>query len=67
MQALRIVEAFTPVEQVNACLLSPLVPNLVHTLDFECLEEDLYRSVVSTVGFPTHRLNYAIVFDQSAL
>jgi hypothetical protein len=46
MQALRIVEAFNPVDQVNACLCSALIPNLVHTFDFERLEEALHRSVV---------------------
>src|ERR1700733_3210098 len=67
MQALRIVEAFNPVDHVYARPCSAFVWNLVHALDFECLEETLHCSIVPAVGFPTHRLNHSIVLDQSTI
>jgi hypothetical protein len=51
MQALRIVEAFNPVDHVNARLCSALVLNLVHALDFECLEEALIAALSQQLAF----------------
>jgi hypothetical protein len=44
MQALRIVEAFNPVDHVNARLCPAFVLKLLDALDFECLEEALHPS-----------------------
>ena len=62
-----IVKAFDPINDVEPCLSTRFVSELIHALDFQRLEEALHDRVISAVGFATHRLSHLEVADQRAM
>ena len=67
MQALRIVEPFDPIDQIEPGLQACCVSPAMHPLYFQRLEKALYRRVIPAVRFATHRLHHPILIDQCAV
>src|SRR5436190_11464406 len=57
MEALPIVEAFYPVDDIEFGLGARFVANAMEAFNFQSLEEAFDRGVIPTVGPPAHRLN----------
>lgn len=58
MQALPIVIALDPIDDIQAGLGTRFVVVLIDSLDLQCLEEALHRRVVPGVGTTAHRHAY---------
>ena len=64
MDALPIVEAFDPVDDIEFGLGARFVANPMDAFNFQSLEEAFDGGVVPAVGSPAHRLNHLVVLDQ---
>jgi hypothetical protein len=62
-----IVEAFDPVNDVEAGLGTGFVPELIDAFDLQRLEEALHRGIVPAVGPAAHRLQHSEILDQSSV
>ena len=64
MDALPIVEAFDPVDDIEFGLSARFVANPMDAFNFQSLEEAFDGGVVPAIGSPAHRLNHLVVLDQ---
>ncbi len=67
MQALRIVELFDPVDQIEPALCTGCVMPAMHPFDFKRLEEAFHRGVIPAIGASTHVLHHPVLIDQFAM
>jgi len=65
MNALSIVEAFDPIDDIELRLSPGFITGSIDAFDFQGLEKALHRCIVPAVPSPAHRLNHEVVLDQS--